>query len=68
MSTPNPQDPHISSQHVEQEGQEQDKLQEENPSSTDQKESPTSENLDLEKMMDEAEVKSTHSSNSAKEP
>ena len=66
MGTPSPQGPH-SQQQTEQESQEQSKVVEDNTSSTSQ-ESPISENLDLEKMMEETEVKTVHQSEATKEP
>ena len=66
MGTPSPQGPH-SQQQTEQESQVQSKVVEDNTSSTSQ-ESPISENLDLEKMMEETEVKTVHQGEATKEP
>ena len=62
---PNPQDPHVSSQ--QQELEDQNRVTENAPASTSH-ESPTPvENLDLEKVMEETEVKSVHSTTSSHE-
>ena len=66
MGTPSPQGLH-SQQQLEQESQEQSKVVENTTSSTSQK-SPISEYLDLEKMIEETEVKTVHQSEATKGP
>ena len=68
MSTPIPQDPHISNQQqVEQDGQDQNRVTEEKPSSTTSLESPSSSSLDLEELMEQTEVKTVHTASPVKE-
>ena len=68
MSTPNPQGPQSSSQQlVKQEGQEQNRVIKDKTSSPSQG-SSNSENLDLEEIMEQTEVKTVHQSETTKEP